>query len=167
MPEWEISPEAVDSPIAAAFWREYYTEVSDRWYLVREGRRTDPEELESVLAVDNDDGLRVPGGLLLVARHHGKAVGQAGVRLIDAQTAELKRLYIRKEARGCGCGRLLVGAAEDAARHLGAQRIVLDTRSDLVEAVTLYERLGYQPIEPYSFGPYVDRWFAKLLSLGP
>jgi hypothetical protein len=43
---WIIAPEPVDSPVAAALWREYYTEVSDRWYLLHEGRRTDPAELE-------------------------------------------------------------------------------------------------------------------------
>lgn len=47
---WTIAPEPHDSPVAAALWRAYYTEVSDRWYLLHENRRTDPAELEREIA---------------------------------------------------------------------------------------------------------------------
>ena len=47
---WTITPEAYDGPAAAALWRAYYTEVSDRWYLLHEGHRTDPDELERGIA---------------------------------------------------------------------------------------------------------------------
>lgn len=161
---WTIAPEPVDSPAAAALWRAYYTEVSDRWYRRYEGRDTDPEELEREVAADTGEYLRPPGGVLLVARYGGEPAGTAGVRLLDSATAELKRVYVREGSRGGGGAALLVAAAEDAARALGAERIVLDTRSDLVEARALYGRLGYEETEPYNDNEYAEHWFTKKLT---
>ncbi|GAA3817232.1 GNAT family N-acetyltransferase [Streptomyces phyllanthi] len=163
---WSIAPEPFDSPVAAALWRAYYTEVSDRWYLLYEGRRTDPDELEREVAADSGDYLAPPDGLLLVARYEGEPVGTAGVRMPAPGTAELKRVFLREELRGRGGAALLVRAAEDAARALGAERIVLDTRNDLVEARALYARLGYEESEPHNQQLYAERWFRKDLT-GP
>jgi len=160
---WTIAPEPVDSPVAAALWRAYYTEVSDRWYRLHEGRDTDPEELEREVAADSGEYLRPPGGVLLVGRYGGEPVGTAGVRLLDAETAELKRVFVREESRGLGGAALLVTAAEDAARELGAGRMVLDTRNDLVEARALYARLGYEETAPYNDNEYAEHWFTRKL----
>ena len=163
-PPWTVAPEPFDSPVAAALWRAYYTEVSDRWYLLHEGRRTDPDELEREIAADTGDYLAPPDGVLLVARYEGEPAGTAGVQLTDAVTAELKRVFLYEGMRGRGGAALLVTAAEDVARSLGAERIVLDTRNDLVEARTLYARLGYEETEPHNNQPYAEHWFAKKLS---
>ncbi|WP_077795988.1 GNAT family N-acetyltransferase [Streptomyces sp. JHA26] len=161
---WTIAPEPYDSPVAAALWRAYYTEVSDRWYLLHEGRRTDPDELEREIAARSGADLAPPRGRLLVARYAGEPAGTAGVRLLDGTTAELTRVFLREDLRGRGGAALLVGAAEEAARELGAARIVLDTRGDLVEARSLYARLGYTETEAYNDNPYAEHWFAKPLA---
>ncbi|MFJ3333299.1 GNAT family N-acetyltransferase [Streptomyces sp. NPDC086766] len=160
---WTVSPESHDSPVAAALWRAYYTEVSDRWYLLHEGRRTDPAELEREIAARSGADLAPPGGRLLVARHDGVPAGTAGVRLLDASTAELTRVFLYEEMRGKGGAALLVAAAEDAARALGAGRMILDTRGDLVEARALYARLGYRETEPHNDDRYAEHWFTKPL----
>ncbi|MEU7579026.1 GNAT family N-acetyltransferase [Streptomyces sp. NPDC041068] len=163
---WTIAPEAYDSPAAAALWRTYYTEVSDRWYLLHDGRPTDPAELERGIAEETGADLAPPDGVLLVARFEGEPVGTAGVRLRDANTAELKRVFVRKGMRGRGGAPRLIAAAEDAARALGAELIVLDTRTDLVESRTLYTRCGFEETEPYNDDPYSQHWFAKKLASG-
>jgi GNAT superfamily N-acetyltransferase len=161
---WTIAPEPYDSPVAAALWRAYYTEVSDRWYLLHENHRTDPEELEREIAANTGAELAPPGGVLLVARYGGEPAGSAGVRLLDATTAELKRVFVHKEMRGRGGAPKLVTAAEDAARELGAKTMILDTRNDLVEARTLYTRLGYEETDRHNDDPYAERWFRKPLN---
>lgn len=161
---WTIAPEPVDSPVAAALWRAYYTEVSDRWYLLHEGRRTDPEELEREITATTGAELAPPTGRLLVARYGGEPAGSAGVRLLDPATAELTRVFVYEGMRGRGGAALLVAAAEDAARSLGARRLVLDTRTDLVEACALYARLGYAETEPHNDDVYAQHWFRKELS---
>ncbi|MEU6671487.1 GNAT family N-acetyltransferase [Streptomyces sp. NPDC046727] len=160
---WTIAPEPYDSPAAAALWRAYYTEVSDRWYLLHEGHRTDPAELEREIAAHTGAELVPPRGQLLVGRYDGEPTGSAGVRLLEADTAELTRVFVLPEARGRGGAALLVAAAEEAARALGARRIVLDTRGDLVEARALYARLGYSETGPHNSALYAEHWFRKEL----
>ncbi|WP_329277558.1 GNAT family N-acetyltransferase [Streptomyces sp. NBC_01451] len=160
---WTIAPEPFDSPVAAALWRAYYTEVSDRWYLLHQGRRTEPGELERGVAAGPGAELAPPGGQLLVARYDGEPAGSAGVRLLDATTGELTRVFVHEGMRGRGGAALLVAAAEDAARALGARHLVLDTRSDLVEARALYTRLGYSETAPHNDDTYAEHWFRKSL----
>ncbi|MFF7973485.1 GNAT family N-acetyltransferase [Streptomyces sp. NPDC007905] len=164
---WTIAPEPYDSPAAAALWRAYYTEVSDRWYLLHEGHRTEPDELERAIAARTGAELAPPAGQLLIARYGGEPAGSAGVRLLDADTAELTRVFVSEGMRGRGGAALLVAAAEEAARALGAGRLVLDTRSDLVEARALYARLGYTETAPHNDDRYAEHWFRKdLLGAG-
>ncbi|MEV6119713.1 GNAT family N-acetyltransferase [Streptomyces sp. NPDC052077] len=161
---WTVAPEPHDSPAAARLWRAYFTEVSDRWYLPRTGRPTAPEELEREIARETGAELAPPRGRLLVARHGGAPAGTAGVRLLDPGRAELTRVFVLPELRGRGGAALLVRSAEEAARSLGAVRMVLDTRSDLVEARALYARLGYRETPRYNTDPYAEHWFAKSLA---
>ncbi|MER5898619.1 GNAT family N-acetyltransferase [Streptomyces mirabilis] len=160
---WIIAPEPFDSSVAAALWRAYYTEVSDRWYLLHEGHPTDPEELEREIAATPGAEFQAPGGVLLVARYGGDPGGMAGVRMLDATTGELKRVFVREQLRGRGGAALLITAAEEAARGLGAERLILDTRGDLVEARALYARHGYEETEPHNDETYADHWFTKEL----
>jgi GNAT superfamily N-acetyltransferase len=161
---WTVASEPVDSPVAAALWRAYYTEVSDRWYLLHEGRRTEPAELEREIAARTGTELAPPTGGLLVARYGGEPAGSAGVRLLDPATAELTRVFLYEGMRGKGGAALLVAAAEDTARSLGAERMILDTRTDLVEARALYARLGYAETEPHNDDMYAEHWFRKELN---
>ncbi|UQT61749.1 GNAT family N-acetyltransferase [Streptomyces durmitorensis] len=165
---WAVAPEAVDSPVASALWRAYYTEVSDRYYLLHEKRRTAPEELEREIAAETGADLRPPTGVLLVARHEGEPAGTAGVRLMGdlkgTSTAELKRVFLREDMRGKGGAALLLAAAEDAARALGAGQLILDTRLDLVEARALYARHGYEESEPLTERMYAECWYVKRLA---
>jgi ribosomal protein S18 acetylase RimI-like enzyme len=172
-PPWTFTAEPFDSPDAVALWAAYYTEVSDRWYLLNHRRRTDPAELEREIAAVSWSELTPPTGQLIVARYDGEAAGCGGVRMIkgaegaerlDVRTGELKRVYLRPEARGRGGARRLLAAIEEAARALGAERLVLDTREDLVEARALYARCGYTEIPPYSDNLYAERFFQKLLA---
>ncbi|MGY1501248.1 GNAT family N-acetyltransferase [Streptomyces sp. QTS52] len=160
---WTIAPEPFDSPAATALWRAYYTEVSDRWYLLHQGRRTEPGELERGIAANLGAELAPPHGQLLVARYDGEPAGSAGVRLLDATTGELTRVFVYEGMRGKGGASLLVAAAQDAARALGARQLVLDTRSDLVEARALYARLGYTETGPHNDDKYAEHWFQKSL----
>ncbi len=171
---WTVCPEPSASSVARALWRTYYTEVSDRWFQAHEERDTPADELERELVVANDHAtLTPPSGMLLLGRYEGKPAGTAGVRLLNGcctaqgesgrAAAELKRLFVLKEARGTGGGPALLAAAEDAARTLGARTMLLDTRSDLAEAWSLYERSGYERTAPHNHETYAERWYRKCL----
>jgi putative acetyltransferase len=96
-----------------------------------------------------------PGrGVILVARWDGQPVGCGAVRLIDPDTAELKRMFTRPSARGRGIGRALLAALEAEARVLGARRLVLETGVRQSEAMGLYASHGF--VHMPAFGEYVD-----------
>jgi GNAT superfamily N-acetyltransferase len=73
-------------------------------------------------------------------------------------------MFVRPEARGAGVAALLLAAAEQRARADGASVIRLNTRTDLVEARSLYAKHGYQEIPRYSDDPLAEHWFEKKLS---
>lgn len=98
-----------------------------------------------------------------MARYDGRPAGCVGVKLVEAHSAEIKRMFVRHDLRGLGGGSRLVGAAESAARELGATTVRLDTRHDLVEARALYSKHGYVETPPYSGSLYADHWFTKSL----
>ncbi|HEX5050910.1 MAG TPA: GNAT family N-acetyltransferase [Planctomycetota bacterium] len=88
-------------------------------------------------------------GRFLVVHRDGVPVGCGAVRLLDAGTAELKRMYIAPELRGLGLGRRLVEALEAEARALGARRLVLETGVRQHAALALYRAAGFAPIPLY------------------
>ena len=75
-----------------------------------------------------------------------------GVQLFGTEYAELKRMYVRPAFRGRGLGKHLVAHLCDHAAARGVTVIRLETGIWQVEALGLYERLGFTRIAP--FGPY-------------
>jgi len=88
-------------------------------------------------------------GVFLIVSHKGTPVGCGAVRLIDAETGELKRMYLSPTVRGKGLGRRLVAGLEAEARALGAKRLVLETGTRQTAALALYRATGFQPIPLY------------------
>lgn len=70
--------------------------------------------------------------------------GMGGLRRLDAERAELKRVYLRPGLRGRGLGRQLVQRLMADARHFGYRQLCLDTAPFMQEARSLYRRLGFQ-----------------------
>lgn len=88
-------------------------------------------------------------GTFLVVYREGTPVGCGALRLLDAETAELKRMYVIPTARGTGLGRRLVTALEKEARALGVRRLVLETGVRQEAALALYRATGFHPIPLY------------------
>jgi putative acetyltransferase len=105
-------------------------------------------------------------GSLLLARIGSEAVGCVGVRPLDADVCEMKRLFVRPAHRGTGAGRALARRAISAARELGYGRMRLDTVPAMTSARALYRSLGFQEIEPYRHNPIAGTAYMELV-LGP
>lgn len=103
-----------------------------------------------------------PRGCLLVARSEDRSVGCVAVRPLETDTAELKRLWVRPEARGTGAGRRLVTRAVGDARAMGYARIRLDTTPEMGAAQALYRSLGFVEIEPYRPNPVPGTTYLEL-----
>jgi GNAT superfamily N-acetyltransferase len=102
----------------------------------------------------NPDEVASAHGAIVVAWEDEKAVGCGAVRLLDSETAELKRMYIVPEYRRKGIAGAILRFLENHAHGLGADRIVLETVIDPPAAVALYRAAGYREIP--NFGPYVE-----------
>ncbi|HZI96913.1 MAG TPA: GNAT family N-acetyltransferase [Actinomycetales bacterium] len=95
-----------------------------------------------------------PHGAFLVAEVDGVPVGCAGLRRLDGDTVEVKRMFIRTPFRRKGYARQLLTALEERARLGGFRRAILETGLPQPEALALYPSAGYEPVAP--FGHYRD-----------
>ena len=110
--------------------------------------------------------VQVARAAFVIAWLGDEAVGCGALRPMDeADTVEVKRMYVRPEARGQGVSRRILAALEDLAREFGYSKARLETGTRNPEALSLYESSGYQRIPCY--GIYVheplSRCFEKQL----
>lgn len=156
----EIRSSRPDDPRAAETLRAYMTDIVGRYH----GRPTTTEEIDDLLREYPNDDLAPPAGAFLLAWDGEEILGCVGVRVLEPGTTEITRMFVHQNARRRGVASRLLAAAEDAGRALGATRMRLDTRKDLVEARALYPRHGYVEIPDYNGEFYADHWFEKQLS---
>ena len=107
-----------------------------------------------------DDGYARGG--FWVADLDGAVVGTVAIRPKEGTTCELKRLYVKKDARGHGVGRALYAHAEAFARSAGYDRIWLDSSRKFVEARRLYEKNGFVLLEELA-NDWCDNVYEKKL----
>jgi len=86
-----------------------------------------------------------------IARVKGDAVGCGGVAFDDG-FAEVKRMYVRRSARGTGVAQAIVARLEQEARAKGYRRLMLETGDTLTPAMRLYEGVGFRACD--AFGGY-------------
>jgi GNAT superfamily N-acetyltransferase len=94
-----------------------------------------------------------PGGRLLLARDGDRIFGCVGLRPLSTEACEMKRLFVRPEARGLQLGRRLVERLCEEAKDAGYARMFLDTLPSMTAAQQLYADLGFVPTQAYVFNP--------------
>jgi molybdate transport system substrate-binding protein len=87
------------------------------------------------------------GTLDVVTDPEGRVVGSCGIVRLDDERCELKKMYLLPGARGRGVGSRLLDRAIAFARGRGFRSIELTTASALVEAIAMYRRHGFTPIQ--------------------
>ena len=96
-----------------------------------------------------------PGGELLLAKRGDHVVGCIALKPLEPpRVAEIKRLFVRPQARGKGIAKALIGAAVATAEAQSYDEIKLDTLPEMEAAIALYKASGFVPIEPYGSHPY-------------
>ena len=103
-----------------------------------------------------------PEGRLLLARHGDRVAGCAALRPVTVDTCEMKRVYVRPEARGEQLGRRLVARILDEARLAGYARVCLDVLPEFAAARRIYAGFGFTDAPPIAFNPVPGTAFLAL-----
>jgi len=137
-------------PLMAELYKEYNELLID----------VDPS-FEACLAMQNFDQeieelerkFSPPASTLVIVLDGDKAAGCVGIKKFSDEICELKRMYVRPEYRNCGLGRQLSEMMIEKAREIGYKYMYLDTMPGLVNAVRMYEKIGFYRIEKYYPNP--------------
>jgi GNAT superfamily N-acetyltransferase len=105
-----------------------------------------------------------PNGAYLVGFADGIAVCGGGLKRLDDDAVEIKRMYVVPAARRQGLARRLLGALEAAARERGYRIVRLDTGPRQPHAKALYTATGYVEVADYNDNPYAAYWGQKRLA---
>ncbi len=136
---------------------EYFSELDRRFDTGFDPSRSIPAD---------DEELRPPAGLLVVASLRSVPIGCGALKFHDHEPAEIKRMWVAESARGLGVGRRLLAELENQAADHGVSRVRLETNQALKEAISLYRSAGYAEVAPFNDEPYAHHWFEKDLRPG-
>jgi len=84
--------------------------------------------------------------IYFVALINDEIVGGAGIfpsSGLPEKTCELVKMYLSKNARGQGLGKLLIKKCIDFAIENGYKHIYLETMPELKKAMSVYEKFGF------------------------
>jgi putative acetyltransferase len=109
------------------------------------------------------------GSYYFVAEENGNLLGGGGIfptENLPEGTCELVKMYLHKDARGKGLGKLLIERCLNWAKQNGYTHVYLETMPELKQALKVYELFGFE----YLNGPLgnsghfgCDRWMLKKL----
>ncbi len=105
-----------------------------------------------------------PAGVFLLAVSGEEPVGCGGLRRLTPVIGEVKRLFVRRVARGRGVARTLLDGLEDRAGERGFGALRLDTTGGNAAVLELFRSAGYEPIADYNGNPYARHRFEKRLT---
>ncbi|MGE0355730.1 MAG: GNAT family N-acetyltransferase [Burkholderiales bacterium] len=120
--------------------RELVFAILGEYGLVPEPEATDAD------LMDLERGFLAGGGMFDVAiGEDGRLEACCGLKVLADGRLELRKMYVRRDARGQGLGQRLLDRAIAWARGSGFARVELETASILKEAIALYRKAGFSP----------------------
>jgi putative acetyltransferase len=93
-------------------------------------------------------------GIYVIAYVDGRPLACGAIRPLDAEVAEVRRMYVHREHRRQGLATAVLSHLVREARGLGYSSLVLETGYRQVFAMRFYEAHGFQRIAP--FGEHVN-----------
>lgn len=99
----------------------------------------------------------------LIAGDARKPLGCVALKRLSPERCEMKRLYVRPEARrSSGLGRTLAARIVEEGRRRGYREMALDTLERLAPAIRLYESMGFERTAAYYDNPEPDVVYMRL-----
>lgn len=94
-----------------------------------------------------------PKGGCILALEGNEAHGCGMFHTFEPGIAEIKRIFVRENARGTGLGRAITQALIDGCRDMGFSSILMDTSRQQTTAHKLYMSMGFVERGPYQQVP--------------
>jgi GNAT superfamily N-acetyltransferase len=133
--------------------------MRDEIAVIYDGLDLDGERMPKAGAAE----LGPPGGAFIVGYHDGRPVCCGGVKRLDDERCEIKKMYVVPELRGQGVARALLRELENVARRLGYPIARLDTGPRQGNAEGLYRDEGYAEVPDFNGNPVAVFWGEKRL----
>jgi putative acetyltransferase len=107
------------------------------------------EEKDFYILDAPDERIIDKGGAILIAEDRtGTAIGCVALIPVGEGVLELAKMAVADECQGKGVGSMLMNAAIEKGRELGARALYLESNSILGPALRLYERAGFRHLPP-------------------
>jgi len=97
--------------------------------------------------LDDLEGFYEGGVFDVLENGDGDIIGTVGLLPLDHGACELRKMYLKTQYRGRGLGQRMLKHAIARAREIGFHRMELQTARVLEEAIGLYQKFGFEPIE--------------------
>ena len=94
-----------------------------------------------------------PNGGIVLCQDQDEFIGCVGIRKIDDDIAELKRMFVKPAYHKRGIGKILLEKALELAIVLNYKIIRLDTLNYMTAAIKLYKQHGFYEIPAYYYNP--------------
>jgi N-acetylglutamate synthase-like GNAT family acetyltransferase len=94
-----------------------------------------------------------PGGHIYFALLDEEIVGCCALIATGPGSYEVAKMAVNEEHRNRGIGKSMLAHVIDAARALGAHKLVLETNGKLKNAIHVYESLGFEHLDPAQVEP--------------
>lgn len=163
MMSYEISfvSTVVNLPEFESLLFEYYSDVLQTAAAAGLPKLAPEDMVRSSL--ENLDQMLPPDGRLVLAQsENGRLLGCATLRRIRPDAAEMKRMFVRPEARRMGMARRLFEMRLEEAKRMGCTAVYADTVKGNRPMLSMYEKFGFQYIDrypenanPIEFEPYL------------
>ncbi len=112
------------------------------------------------------EGFYGDGMFAVLETDDGDIIGTVGITPLSGAACELRKMYLKPKYRGRGYGAKLLKHAVERARALGFSRMELSTKRIMEEAIGLYTKFGFEPLDGGPVDKRCDRTLVLDLKSG-
>ncbi|MDR2651526.1 MAG: GNAT family N-acetyltransferase [Prevotellaceae bacterium] len=106
-----------------------------------------------------------PDGTFIIAKDNDNVVGCVGLKKLDENICEMKRLFVNDKYKCKGIGKKLVEIIIEEAKYKNYSKMRLDTLKTMEIALKIYYETDFYEIEPYYNNPHCDAVYIEKILL--
>ncbi|MBK8955127.1 MAG: GNAT family N-acetyltransferase [Saprospiraceae bacterium] len=99
------------------------------------------------------------GYFAVLVSFENEIVGTISVVRAAKGEFELRKMFLKKELRGKGLGKLMMNFILQYAKSNQCKKVTLDTINVLHEAIGLYKSYGFKPVKPKIINDRIDQTY--------